>query len=64
MEQPIFMRYVFSGWRFEFHVDYLELVNPLNGDRYRIDFDPYAPLPFLITLREKGASGWRHTDGC
>jgi hypothetical protein len=63
MEQPIFLKYISNGWRWEFHVDYVELVNPLNGDRYRIAMDPYADLPFLITLQEKGARDWRHHDG-
>lgn len=64
MEQPIFLKYIFNGWRIEFHVDYAEFVNPLNGDRFRIAFDPYArEVPFLITLEEKGALEWRHHDG-
>lgn len=55
MEQPIFLNYLWSGWRFEFHGDYVEVVNPVNRDRYRIQLDPYANQPFLITLIERGS---------
>lgn len=54
MTQPIFLSYRFNGWLVEFRGDYFEMVNPANQDRYRVNLDPYADLPFLILLLEKG----------
>jgi hypothetical protein len=53
---PIFLRYLFNGWQCEFYTDYVEVVNPANYDRYRIQCDPYANPPFLIQCVEKGQS--------
>jgi len=54
VDQPIFLSYLWSGWQFEFHVDYVEIVNPANHDRYRLQLVPYADVPILIQLIEKG----------
>lgn len=54
MESPVFLRYLFNGWIVEFRADHIEMVNPFTRDRYKIDLEPYAQVPFLIQLLEKG----------
>ncbi len=54
MTHESFLKYLFNGWRIEYFHDYIEFTNPLNKNKYKIQLDPYSPVPFLIQLIEKG----------
>jgi hypothetical protein len=53
-EQQRFLSYMFNGWRFDFHGDYIVAINPVSHDRYRLAMDPYSAVPFQIQLIERG----------
>ena len=54
MNDGPWLTYFFNGFKFEFYNDWIEVENPVNKDKYKIQLDPYSNVPFLITLIEKG----------
>lgn len=48
-----FLTYHFQGFKFEFIKDELFITNTITKYRYKIQFEHYKDIPFLITLVEK-----------